>query len=94
MLEIDNLPELTQYHDDGCYIAPRCLACPLSVCQYDMPPKRARIILRGIQINQLLNQGQTVDDIAQAIGITRRSVFRIRRITISAGVIMVLPHGT
>ncbi len=23
------------YPDDGCSVAPRCLACPLPVCRYD-----------------------------------------------------------
>lgn len=71
--------ETRHYQDTGCSIAPSCLSCPLARCRYDLPPKRAGALMREAQLRTLLAQGLTVDEAAAAMGVSRRTVFRLRR---------------
>ncbi len=77
----DRLPEQTHYRDDGCEISPRCLECPLPACRYDMPPKRAGALMREAELRRLLAAGFTADEAAVKMGISRRTVFRLKRYT-------------
>lgn len=72
-------PENIHYHDDGCEIAPRCLECPLPLCRHDMPPKRAGALLRETQLRELLADGLTPDQAAVEMGVSRRTIFRLKR---------------
>ncbi|MFN8559648.1 MAG: helix-turn-helix domain-containing protein [Dehalococcoidia bacterium] len=75
----DHLPEQLHYRDDGCEISPKCLECPLPACRYDMPPKRAGALLREAELRRLLAEGLTADQAAERMGVSRRTVFRLKR---------------
>lgn len=75
------MPEATTYRDTGCEESPSCLACPLARCKYEGPrprgpqpdPERdAEILLR-------LGRGESVEDVARAVGVSRRTVFRVKK---------------
>ena len=76
----DGLPENTTYQDDGCDIHDRCLTCPLPACRYEMPPGRARALAQAAALGQLLALGRTMDEAAAELGVSRRTVYRLRRI--------------
>ncbi len=76
----DGLPENTNYQDDGCDIHPQCLSCPLPACRYEMPPGRARALAQAAALGQLLALGRTMDEAAAELGVSRRTVYRLRRI--------------
>jgi hypothetical protein len=78
MSAIDRLPEHIHYRDVGCDIAPRCLECPLPLCRYDLAPKRAGALLRVAELRRLLAEGATSDAAAARMGISRRTVFRLK----------------
>lgn len=86
MSAIDRLPEQTHYRDDGCEISPRCLECPLPACRYDMPPKRAGALLREAELHRLLAAGLSADQAAATMGVSRRTVFRLKRYSASTGI--------
>lgn len=76
----DALPELATYIDTGCDVAPRCLACPLPVCRFDVRGG-ARAILnrtRDPEILAALDAGEHADTIAARFHVSRRTVFRIK----------------
>ena len=76
----DGLPENTSYQDDGCDIHDQCLTCPLPACRYEMPPGRARALAQAAALAQLLARGRTMDEAAVELGVSRRTVYRLRRI--------------
>ena len=64
---------------DGCEIAGRCLDCPLRVCRFDMPSTEWRVRLRQVRdldIGRRGATGESMADIAQAVGLSERSVWR------------------
>lgn len=75
----DALPEHQEYRDDGCDLFASCLSCPLPRCRYDVPGG-VRTMLnreRDHQIRVLRDDcGLSVDDLAEAFDISRRTVFR------------------
>lgn len=73
-------PRAADWHppDTGCSFSPRCTECPLPACRYEMPPKVAGTIAREMQVTELEARGLTVKQIAAAMGVTRRTVFRLR----------------
>ncbi|MSQ15700.1 MAG: sigma-70 family RNA polymerase sigma factor [Dehalococcoidia bacterium] len=77
---IELLPEQTGYRDDGCYVHPHCLTCPLPHCIYD-EPDGGRAMLKELRDQKLLDayhkEGLDVDTLAQRFGISKRSVYRI-----------------
>lgn len=79
MSATDRLPEQTHYRDDGCEIAPKCLECPLPQCRYDLPPKRAGALMREAELRRLLAEGLTADEAAVRMGVSRRTIFRLKR---------------
>ncbi len=83
----DRLPEQMHYRDDGCEIAPKCLECPLPACRYDLPPKRAGALMREAELRRLLAQGLTADQAAVVMGVSRRTVFRLKRYAAASAVI-------
>lgn len=76
----DGLPENTSYRDDGCDIHDQCLTCPLPACRYEMPPGRARALSQAAALGRLLELGRTMDEAAEELGVSRRTVYRLRRI--------------
>ena len=76
----DGLPENTNYQDDGCDIHDQCLTCPLPACRYEMPPGRARALSQASALARLLMLGRTMDEAAAELGVSRRTVYRLRRI--------------
>ena len=77
---LDALPENTTYSDTGCDLYPTCLHCPLPRCRYE-DPGGARAMLRpsrDASIRRLSHQqGFTVEQVAAALGVSRRTVFRV-----------------
>lgn len=81
------LPEYSEYRDTGCSLAPSCLACPFERCRYDVVAEgeiplfgmAARGHRVGAQVMALHDEGRTVDEIAKAVQISRRNVFRYLR---------------
>ena len=45
-IELDLLPEQTQYKDEGCEMSPSCLSCPLARCIFDTPHGKQTLIKR------------------------------------------------
>lgn len=73
-------PEDRTFRDTGCSVAPSCLRCPLPVCRYDTATSRpSRTPGRNQRVRELTEAGLTAVEIGKALGITKRSVFRIRR---------------
>ncbi len=76
----DALPEHTNYADNGCDLYPSCLRCPLARCRYE-DPGGARAMLRpsrDASIRRLsYQQGMSVPQVAAALGVSRRTVFRV-----------------
>ncbi len=77
---IDLLPEQIKYHDDGCYVHPHCLTCPLPHCIYD-DTDGGRGMIKEIRDQELLKayheEGLDVMALAQRFEISKRSVYRI-----------------
>lgn len=80
----DGLPESTNYQDDGCDLHGSCLTCPLPACRYEMPPGRARALSQAAALGRLLGTGRTMDEAAAELGVSRRTVYRLRRISMPA----------
>jgi transposase-like protein len=65
--------------DTGCEFAPSCLKCPLARCKHDDPvaARAARLDMGGAaRARELHEGGRTIDEIADTIGVSRRTVFR------------------
>lgn len=78
----DALPENTEYRDTGCDLYPSCLRCPLPRCRYEDPGGAAAILRDGrdAAILRLAGDGtMTIDQIAEAFGLSRRTIFRVLR---------------
>ncbi|MBK6664493.1 MAG: hypothetical protein IPG47_17650 [Thermoflexaceae bacterium] len=76
----DRVPERTHFRDTGCDVAPACLRCPLPVCRYDVPARQVlRASDRRERIREMTLAGLSSVQIAAVLGISVRSVFRIRR---------------
>ncbi len=80
----DGLPENTHYHDSGCDLHENCLTCPLPACRYEMPPGRARALSQAAALGRLLDTGASLDAAATQLGISRRTVYRLRRMAMPA----------
>jgi hypothetical protein len=78
------LPEYVAYRDTGCELAPSCLHCPLPRCKHDQPGGARRLVTdaRDREIAALRRRhAASVEELADAYGLTRRSIFRILRST-------------
>lgn len=79
LVRVDALPEDTVYRDEGCDVAPSCLACPLERCRYDGPGatiNTVRANKRRELARELVGLGYSIDEIAATTGASRRTVFR------------------
>lgn len=77
------------YRDTGCEIAPRCLSCPLPLCRHDLPPKRAGSLMREMQLQVLLDNGHTNNEAAEAMGVSQRTIFRLKELRATTAQAMV-----
>lgn len=78
--QIDVVPELYPYRDDGCEVSPRCLNCPLPRCKYDDPGQvqRAQRQRRDQQVVAAHEEERlTVPELARRFAVSQRTVFRI-----------------
>jgi hypothetical protein len=71
--------EYDNWTDTGCDLHPRCTTCPLPHCRYEMTPGTARAMLTVVTVRALLADGMDTAEVAQAIGMSRRSVYRMLR---------------
>ncbi len=74
----DALPEDSPYFDDGCDVAPSCLACPLVRCRYDYPQglETVRDQARVDRTAQLRDLGYMDGEIANLMQSSVRAVYR------------------
>ena len=83
----DDLPEHCRYSDEGCELAPSCLACPFPQCADDIPGGRHALLLgrRDNEIAHLYHdQRLTIEQLAGAFRISRRTVQRVLKRTAPA----------
>jgi len=76
----DALPEHANYYrDEGCELAPSCLACPLPQCRYDTPTGGRWLgnRPRDAEILELRRGGKLIEEIAEHFRVSRRTVFRV-----------------
>lgn len=74
----DDLPENTWYRDTGCSVSPSCLNCPLEQCRYDVPNGLITLkrYARDAEAVQLMQSGLTIEEIADRMHLTQRTVWR------------------
>jgi len=70
------------YTDTGCSLAPSCLNCPFAACIEDYPgmAQKYHQAARDWAKMQWLavNPGLSMEQVAEAWGVTERTVFRVR----------------
>lgn len=87
------LPENAQWRDTGCSLHSACLTCPFDKCRYDMTEDERLALGRAVRggtsyieerseerrkrVLALRAQGVKVDEIAEMLHCTRRTVFRL-----------------
>lgn len=74
------LPEFHQYVDEGCEHYPRCLACPLYRCRFDVAGgiRVLRNVARDLAIiREHRRQQLPLEVLAYRHGVSKRSVYRI-----------------
>lgn len=66
--------------DEGCDLAPKCLACPFEKCRYDYGEGGTSLTadLRKEQVAALEGTGKSAREIAKLTGVSIRTVFRMR----------------
>lgn len=63
--------------EDGCYVHPHCLTCPLPACIYDIDYDRQRKMIRNDLIRWFYERGVTPTHIAEAFQMSRRGIHYI-----------------
>lgn len=67
--------------EDGCYVAPKCLECPLATCVLDIPDGGfdygTRLAKRAVEIVALRKEGVAIREIAEKYDLTERSIQRV-----------------
>ena len=79
-------PEYCHYRDEGCELADFCLNCPFPQCIYDVPGGKQHWLkeLRDKEIAGLFsNEGRGVKELALMFGLSRRTVQRALKISLS-----------
>ena len=76
--ERDVLPQDIQWRDQGCELFPSCLNCPRPRCIEDEPrgKQKLRARTRARRMGVLRDEGKTVRQIAEAYGVSVRTVQR------------------
>lgn len=77
----DGKPEVLDWADTGCDLAPACLSCPLPRCRYDEPMNKGgwnnqKVRERWMRIRSFVNGGGTVMEAAAEFGVDKRTVHR------------------
>ena len=73
---------IDHYQDTGCSVSRTCLACPLPVCRYELDIGQQRGALtqqRDSMIRKIRVAGGTAAQIAEAAGVSTRTVYRVLR---------------
>ena len=77
---IDLLPEATGYKDDGCFVHPQCLSCPLPRCIYD-EPDGGRAMLKALRDGLVRRAHReerlSIEELAERFSLSKRSIYRI-----------------
>ena len=73
----------SKFADDGCHLHDVCLTCPFPLCYYDDPTHPAFIDrksfeARRVVVMECLRGGKIPIDIAEELGISVRTVQRIK----------------
>jgi hypothetical protein len=55
-----------------------CLQCPLPYCRYEYGSGVALAISRSYLVGMYLAQGMTIQQIADTMGLSRRTIFRLK----------------
>lgn len=71
----DDYPELIEYRDEGCDLAPACLSCPFDVCRYDMRSGQPSRVPRTVIEEQRV--GASRHELATKYRVTTRQISRI-----------------
>ncbi len=80
----DGFPDGMSFRDTGCHLHKSCLACPRAVCVHDeQSPGHsvgviARTDSRKAEVLRLTAEGLNAPAIAARMGITKRTVYRLR----------------
>ena len=71
-------------YKDGCDLWHHCLSCPLPACQFDVPvsAKDKYKVKLHFQIEHYRKQGMSLPNIADKLGISRSTAYRIRKLLI------------
>ena len=78
----DRKPDEGTYRDTGCNLAPKCLSCPFSLCQYDRVPltshqtQMLRANARWTEIRRLHDTGLSPVEVSKQSNIPLRTVQR------------------
>jgi hypothetical protein len=77
-MSIDRGPEArgsNYYHAQGCYVAPCCLTCPLSVCIEEVPGGPNGAAYRYLKIRTFAEgNAMSMEEIAEEFGISKTTV--------------------
>ena len=77
-MSINQLPEgkgSNYYHAQGCYVAPCCLTCPLSVCIEEAPGGPNGAAYRYLEIRTFAEgNAMSMEEIAEEFGIAKSTV--------------------
>ena len=70
--------EYANWKDSGCALQPSCLSCPLERCIEEVPRgrQRQRMSDRAAAMAALRRQGSTAGQVAEAFGVSLRTVQR------------------
>ena len=68
------------HSDQGCHLAPSCLACPFPVCYLD-DPQGVALHMSRLKEREMVERAAKLspEDTARELGVTVRSVWRYRR---------------
>jgi AraC-like DNA-binding protein len=79
-MSIDQAPEArgsNYYHDQGCYIAPCCLTCPLSVCIEEVPGGPNGPAYKYLEIRTFAEgRAISMEEIGEVFGVSSKTVKR------------------
>ena len=63
------------YQSSGCFFYPDCLQCPFPECLRDIYPS-VLSELRKAEAKELAEQGKSVSEIAEVMGLSERQIIR------------------
>jgi len=72
-------PDLADYRDTGCVLAPSCLRCPLPdgcALDFGVTPTEVLTIARDLVIQRRIAAGDPAQRVAADIGVSKRTAYR------------------